>query len=296
MFRRAERSQSRLRMTLNGPAGSGKTFTALRFATALAQHLNGRIAFIDTEHGSASKYVGETPDGITWEFDAVELRDFSPERYVEAIAAAERNGYAVLVIDSLSHAWEGTGGVLEIKDRQGGSNQWAGWRVVTPIHNRMVEAILQSPCHIIATMRSRMEYVQESEGGRTVIRKLGMAPVQRPSMEYEFDIVCDLDWSHVLTVGKSRCPTVADLKVTKPGPEFMVPVIQWLVSGKSREARTNETGDLLDQLLSKHTAQEIMDANGGRIPATIEEVRAVTVALEKAQTVTTAPAPEEVTA
>lgn len=228
-FKPATKQQSRLRMTIDGPAGGGKTYTALRFAHALA---DGRpIAFIDTERGSASKYVGEAPDGYPWAFDVVELTSFSPETYTEAIIAAGLAGYVVLVIDSLSHAWEGKGGAIEIKERAGGGD-WKAWRAVTPIHGRMVDAILQSPCHVITTMRSRMEHVQEQDStGKTVVRKVGMAPIQRPGMEYEFDIVGDLDYAHILRVSKSRCSAVQDATVEKPGPGFMRPVIEWLTSG-----------------------------------------------------------------
>ena len=231
MFKQAQRQQSKLRMTLDGPAGSGKTYTALRFAHALQQVFPGKIAFIDTERGSASKYAGNSPDGITWNFDVLQLIDFSPERYTEGVLAASRGGYSVLIIDSLSHAWEGVGGALDLKARAGES--WTAWRSISPIHNRMVDSILQSPCHVITTMRSRMEYVPETDDkGKIIsIRKVGLAPVQRPGMEYEFDLVCDIDWSHILTVSKSRCSVVADMKIEKPGPDFMRPIIEWLQAG-----------------------------------------------------------------
>lgn len=229
-FKPASRTQSRLRLTIDGPAGAGKTYTALRFAHALA---NGRpIAFIDTERGSASKYVGEVQDGITWAFDVVELQSFSPDTYTEAIEAAGRAGYVVTVIDSLSHAWEGKGGALEIKDRVGG-NQYTAWRQVTPMHNRMIDAMLQSPGHIITTMRSRIEYVQDvDDRGKVLgVRKIGMAPIQRPGLEYEFDVVCDMDWAHILTVSKSRCSALQDAKREKPGADFLVPLMDWLTVG-----------------------------------------------------------------
>lgn len=272
MFKKATRQQSKLRLTIDGPAGSGKTYTALRFAHALVN--GGRIAYIDTERGSASKYVGEAPDGVTWDFDVLELTTFSPEKYTAAIEAAGKGGYSVLVIDSLSHAWEGVGGALEIKDRQGG-NQWTAWRTVTPIHNRMVDAILQSPMHVITTMRSRMEYVQETDqNGKIVIRKVGLAPIQRPGMEYEFDLVCDMDWAHILRVSKTRCPAVVDKVVEKPGPEFIAPVKAWLQSGVEYVAPPKKKVTL-DDLMVAHSPEEIMDANGGIIPTTDEEVARV---------------------
>jgi hypothetical protein len=295
VFQQATKQQSKLRMTLDGPAGSGKTFTALRFAHALTDVYGGRIALIDTERGSASKYVGESPDGIPWAFDVLNLTAFSPEKYTEAINAAGRLSYTVLVIDSLSHAWEGQGGALEMKQRAGES--WSAWRNITPIHNRMVDAILQSPCHVITTMRSRMEYVQETDDrGKITIRKVGLSPIQRPGMEYEFDLVCDIDWAHILTVSKSRCSAVADVKTEKPGAEFMLPVIEWLSSGTVEPpvitehvmtgveapepiALSNNNSEpakiTLDDLLLAFDAEAIIVANEGRIPGTDEEVLAV---------------------
>lgn len=302
MFKQAVRSQSRLRLTLDGSAGSGKTFSALRFAHTLAA--GGRIAVIDTERGSASKYVGEAPDGVPWAFDVVELADFSPERYTEMIELAGKSGYKILIVDSLTHAWTGKGGALEIKDRQGG-NQWTAWRTVTPLHDRMMNAILQSPCHVITTMRSKMEYVQEQdEKGRVVIRKVGMAPVQRPMMEYEFDIVCDIDWAHIMTVTKSRCSAVDGLQFEKPGPLFMERVLEWLDSGKAGgtlpRAGQITNGMRVDSpipyqvqqplvnmvsltaMLDRFSVDEIIKAGNGRIPATDKEVAAVLAALEGA--------------
>jgi hypothetical protein len=295
VFQQATKQQSKLRMTLDGPAGSGKTFTALRFAHALTDVYGGRIALIDTERGSASKYVGESPDGIPWAFDVLNLTAFSPEKYTEAINAAGRLSYTVLVIDSLSHAWEGQGGALEMKQRAGES--WSAWRNITPIHNRMVDAILQSPCHVITTMRSRMEYVQETDDrGKITIRKVGLSPIPRPGMEYEFDLVCDIDWAHILTVSKSRCSAVADVKTEKPGAEFMLPVIEWLSSGTVEPpvitehvmtgveapepiALSNNNSEpakiTLDDLLLAFDAEAIIVANEGRIPGTDEEVLAV---------------------
>lgn len=287
MFQQASKQQSKLRMTLDGPAGSGKSYTALRFAHALTAAYGGRIAFVDTERGSASKYVGEAPDGVPFAFDVLNLTVFSPEKYTEAIHAAGRLGYSVLVVDSLSHAWEGQGGALELKAKAGES--WSAWRQVTPIHNRMVDAILQSPCHVITTMRSRMEYVQDTDDrGRVTIRKVGLSPIQRPGMEYEFDLVCDIDWAHILTVSKSRCSTVADLKVEKPGAEFMRPVIDWLSSGSgalvterpvvtplSMNATAPAVGITLDDLLGAFLPEEILAANAGTLPNTPAEVLAV---------------------
>jgi hypothetical protein len=231
-FRKASKKQSRLRMALDGPAGSGKTLTGLRFAFALGK----KVAVINTESGAVEKYLGMNPDGVPFDFDICDLPDFSPTRYTQIIQEAGRNGYDVILIDSLSHAWAGSGGALELKDKKGG-NSFTAWKDITPMHNQMIEAILRSPCHVIATMRSKMEYVLEEEvdsktgAKKSVPRKVGMAPVQRQGMEYEFDIVADLDWTHTMNVTKSRCPAVDGLIVVKPGAEFISPVRQWLEDG-----------------------------------------------------------------
>lgn len=292
MFRQATKTQSRLRMTIDGPAGSGKTYTALRLAHALIQAFPGKIALIDTERGSASKYSGEAPDGIPWRFDTRELTTFSPDEYTKAILAAGSLGYSVLIVDSLSHAWEGVGGALELKQKAG--EAWSAWRQVTPIHNRMIDAILQSSCHVITTMRSRMEHVQETDSnGRITIRKVGMAPIQRPGMEYEFDLVCDFDWAHIMTVSKSRCSAVADMVVNKPGPDFIQPVIEWLKGGDEPMAPAPVesipavvpvvSNFTLDQLVNLFGAEKIMVANEGKIPGTQDEINAVAMKLAGAQ-------------
>ena len=208
-FQKASKKQVKARIAIDGPSGSGKTYTALVAATALAN--NGKIAVIDTEHGSASLYSDH------FSFDVLELASFSPETYTHAIHAAERAGYSVILIDSLSHAWEGEGGALDLADdaarRQKTPNSYTAWKEVTPIHRKMVDAILSSSAHIAATMRSKMDYVQEKDSnGRTLIRKIGLAPVQRAGMEYEFTLVGDMDLDHTIVISKSRCPALADAR------------------------------------------------------------------------------------
>lgn len=234
IFQKATKRQSRLRMALDGPSGSGKTYTALAFATALAN--GGGIAVIDTERGSASKYA----DLFT--FDVLELETFAPQQYIAGIEAAEQAGYAVLVIDSLSHAWEGEGGVLDLHDqatkRDRSGNSYTAWKDITPLHRKLVDAILQSRCHIIVTMRSKTEYVLvPDDKGRQVPKKIGMAPVQRQGMEYEFDIVADLDIDHNMVVSKSRCFAVADDVVSKPDAKWFAKVAAWLTDGAPEPER-----------------------------------------------------------
>jgi hypothetical protein len=230
-FKRATKAQAKLRMAVDGPAGSGKTWTALQ----VAKYLGSKIALIDTERGSASKYAD------LFEFDVLELGTFAPRTYVEAIKAAAQAGYDVLVIDSLSHAWFGKDGALDQKDkaeaRQKTPNGYTAWREVTPMHNELVDAILQAPMHVIATMRTKMEYVQEKDAnGRTIVKKVGMAPVQRDGVEYEFDIVGDMSIDHVMTVSKTRCHLLDGYTQSKPGEDLANIIKAWLTDGSPAPA------------------------------------------------------------
>lgn len=223
-FQKATKRQARLRMALIGPSGSGKTFTAL----SIGQHLDGPLALVDTERGSASKYAD------LFQFDTLDLETFGPLTYVEAIQAAAAAGYGTLVIDSLSHAWMGKGGALEqvdqISKRSQSGNSFAAWRDVTPQHNQLVDAILAAPLHVIATMRAKTEYVIEKDErtGKSSPRKVGLAAVQRDGMEYEFDVVGDLDLDNGLTVSKTRCPQLTGVYVSKPGEDLAVVLRDWL--------------------------------------------------------------------
>jgi hypothetical protein len=252
-IKKATKTQSRGRIALVGPAGSGKTFTALRWARALAGE-SGRILCVDTERGSASKYSGE--DGIG-DFDVIELESHEPSTYVEALRLGAAEGYDVTVVDSLSHAWSGRGGALEQVDRAAarspGKNSFAAWRDVTPMHNALVDALLTSPAHVIVTMRAKTEYVLETDSrGKQVPRKVGMAPVQRDGMEYEFDLVCDIDWDHTATVSKSRCSAVSDAVWRRPGAAEIAPFAAWLTDGAAPAPRL----DVLALMKSVRTRAE----------------------------------------
>lgn len=213
IFKRATKTQARLRMALTGISNSGKTWTALTIATGLG----GPIALIDTERGSASKYAEY------FAFDVLELENFHPDTYVQAIEAAGANGYAVCIVDSLTHAWAGEGGALDLHNelaKQGSANSYMAWRDITPLQNKLIEAVLRSPCHVITTLRSKAEYVLERDrNGKNVPRKIGLAPIQRQGLEYEFDLFGVLDDEHVLTITKSRFPRLRG-SIKMPGREF----------------------------------------------------------------------------
>jgi hypothetical protein len=226
-FSPATKEQAKARIALTGPTGSGKTYTALVIGTALAK----KVALIDTEHGSASKYADE------YAFDTLQFASFEPVSLVNALAVAAHEGYEVVIVDSLSHFWSGTGGMLEQVDnaakRSGAGSSFAGWKEVRPMERAMIEALLAYPGHIIVTMRTKTEYVVETDDrGRKVPRKVGLKPEQREGIEYEFDIVGDLDYENVLVISKSRAKPLSGLVIRKPGVEFADSVLAWLNAGK----------------------------------------------------------------
>lgn len=228
-FHRATKYQSKLRMAIAGPAGSGKTWTSLALASVLAG--DGGVAVIDTERGSASKYA----DVFT--FDTQELENFHPNNYITAIHDAEMAGYAVLVIDSLSHAWNGTGGLLEqvetitkrSKSEGKGGSSFNAWGEATPLQNRLIEAITRAKLHVICTMRTKTEYVIEPNAyGKSTPRKVGTAPVQRADVEYEFDVYADMDIDNTMIVHKSRCSELAGQVIAKPDAQVAETLKRWL--------------------------------------------------------------------
>lgn len=227
-FAKATKLESKGRVVLLGPAGCGKSETALRIAVGLNA---GTIAAIDTEHGTLRKYSDR------YDFDVDELDTFDPPEYVKRIAEAERARYGTLVIDSLTHAWAGAGGLLEQSDRQSsGDNKFTVWAKLTPKHNALIEAVHRARLHVVATMRTKMDYViEENDKGKKVPRKVGMAPIQREGLEYEYDVVGEMDLDHTLRITKSRCPELDGRVFERPGSEVGVILAAWLRGDRRRE-------------------------------------------------------------
>lgn len=233
-LRKATRSRQHLRICLCSPSGGGKTFTALR----LAHTLGGPVGVIDTENGSAELYAGEAnPDGGRFEFSTIDLAQepgkFSVDNYVKALRCMAQAGMRTVIVDSGSHAWAGPGGVLEFVDevaRRGKSgNKFNAWAEGTPKHNEFLQALLAYPGHLIVTLRTKVEYVQEQVNGRTQIRKVGMAPIQREGLEYEMTLVGDLEAdTHRLIITKSRCSALADRSFDRPGADMARVLLRWL--------------------------------------------------------------------
>ncbi|MBE0436469.1 MAG: AAA family ATPase [Methylomicrobium sp.] len=245
MFTKAERKKAKLRLALCGPSGSGKTYSALLLAQGLAP--GGKIALLDTENGSGELYADIA------DYDTATLRaPFTPERYIAFIREAEKANYGVLIIDSLSHAWVGDGGILDMHDKataaSKGGNSFAAWREVTPQHNALVETLLSADLHIIVTMRTKTAYDMVDDGGKKRPVKIGLAPVQRDGMEYEFTVVLDLSVDgHVATATKDRT-RLFDGKHFIPKVETGTSLREWLDSGQDAKAASQR---LLNSLKNK---------------------------------------------
>ena len=196
-FKRAERNRCKIKLAIQGPSGSGKTYSALLLAYGLTKDWS-KIAVIDSENGSANLYA---------ELGAYSVlalsQPYSPESYCDALDLAVKSGFECVVIDSLSHEWNGQGGVLDIHSNISG-NSFTAWAKVTPRHNTFVQAVLQSNVHVIGTMRSKTDYVLTEKNGKQVPEKVGLKAVQREDAEYEFTIVFELNQRHQANVSKDR--------------------------------------------------------------------------------------------
>lgn len=231
MFRKAEKKKTKLRLAISGVSGSGKTVGALTIAKALSD----KVAVINTETGSGDIYSGK------FQYDVCDIiTPFTPERYIQAIKGADKEGYEVIIIDSLSHEWSGEGGVLEMVDlaakATSSKNSYSAWKDITPRHNRLVETILQSKAHIIVTLREKAAYeMQQNDRGKMVPIKLGLAPVQREGLEYEFTTWFNLSIDgHIATASKDRTGLF-------DGRHFVIDettgadLLKWLEDGKQEE-------------------------------------------------------------
>jgi hypothetical protein len=220
---KATKEQAKARIALIGPSGSGKTYSALR----MARVFGNRVVVIDTENRSASKYAD------MYEFETLPLDEYSPATFVAAIKFCESQGVDVIVLDSLSHAWMGKGGALEQVDKAAkryNNNSFMAWRDVTPQHNALVDALVHCKCHLIVTMRSKMEYVidKDEKTGKSVPKKLGLAPIQRDGLEYEFDVVGDVNLDHDWIISKTRCSALDAAVISRPGEETAEVIKNWL--------------------------------------------------------------------
>lgn len=259
------------------------TLDSIMGALLIAKGLGGKVAVLDTERGSASLYADVLP------FDVVELGPpYSPERFVEVIHAAEKAGYDTLVIDSITHEWKGSGGMLEIVDTISKArfkgNSYAAWNEGDKRHRLFLDSMLHSSMHIIATMRSKAVYVEAEKNGRKTIEKQGAAPEQRDGIEYEFTVVFDVSVDGNLAVrSKDRTRMFGDpFQITENTGRQL---LDWLESGVDADAMAMESA--LAEINAQETAAALraMWASWGavwkQLPA-YEQIKAAVAAKGRA--------------
>lgn len=251
-LKKASRKKVKLRLGMSGASGFGKTYSALLLAYGMTNDWS-KIAVIDTENGSAELYSN------LGEYNVLKLQSpFSPERYIEAIKTCENANVEVIIIDSITHEWDGKGGCLDINNELGG--RFTDWAKVTPRHNAFVQALLQSKCHIITTVRRKQEYdMVKNERGKIEPVKIGTKEVTKEGFEYEltinFEFVND---KHLVKASKDRTSMFANQ------PEFILTsetckkILDWCENGidELKEAITEmqavKTLDEVTEIWKKH--------------------------------------------
>ncbi|MEI7829685.1 MAG: AAA family ATPase [Prolixibacteraceae bacterium] len=228
-LQQAERKQAKIKLGIQGPAGSGKTYSSLLIAFGMTKDWT-KIAVVDTENHSADLYAH------LGAYNVLTLdKPYSPERYIEAIEICEKAAMQVIILDSISHEWEGIGGILDIHGAMMG-NSFTNWSKVTPRHNDFVQKLIQSPCHIIATIRSKQDYVLSERNGKMVPEKVGLKGVTREGMDYEFTLVFDIDIKHQTTASKDRTNLFMDKPSFQITEMIGEQIKHWCGSGQTLDA------------------------------------------------------------
>ena len=206
ILRKAHRKEAKIKMALQGVSGSGKTYSALLLAKGLVGSLD-KVCVIDTENSSSDLY------SHLGEFSVIPIDPpYTPEKYIQAIQIAEKEDMEVIIIDSLSHAWEY---LIDYHSSLSG-NSFTNWSKVTPRHNALITTILGSKAHVISCLRVKQDYVLSEKNGKMVPEKIGLKPIQRDGVDYEFTIVFELNYRHQVTATKDRTGLFMGL------PEFII--------------------------------------------------------------------------
>lgn len=230
IVRKAERKQAKIKLALQGPAGSGKTFSAILMAHGLVGEYSG-IYIIDAENGSADLYahIGD--------YKVIPLtKPFTPERYIQAIELAEKDGAKCIILDGFSQCWE------YLLDYHAGlaGNSFTNWSKITPRINDLVAKILSSTSHIIVTIRVKQDYILQDKGnGKLTPEKVGLKTIMRDGIDYEFTIVLELDINHFAKSSKDRTGLFADVPPFKISADTGHKILEWCISGVSLDQVKN---------------------------------------------------------
>ena len=250
----AVRPSLKARLMLSGPAGAGKTYSALEIATVLGE----RILVIDTERESSLTYADEfTFTHLPWR------EPYDPRELAQTLGEADVE-YDVIVIDSLSHFWGGQGGTLDIAD-----GKFGGWKTARPAQNDAVQAILSAGCHVIVCVRSAIEHVQEldTRTGKQVVKKLGLSPKQDKDLEYELNLAAEISIEHKISVSKSRTTAVPVGREFAPGHARDLGKVyaEWLASGEPFADLTEQAAiDTARAALSRDQKKDLWQAWQGQ--------------------------------
>jgi hypothetical protein len=254
-IRQAERRQAKLRLALTGVSGSGKSLGAINLASGMGK----KFVVIDTEHRSADLYAHIA------KYDVLTLdKPFTPEKYIQAINYCESQGYEIIIVDSLSHAWAGEGGVLDMHDAatqaSARKNSWTAWKDVAPWQNKLINTVIQSPAHIILTLRVKTHYDVVDVDGKKKPIKIGLSPIQKEGLEYEFTCVLSMDKdSYLYTSSKDRTG-MFEGRHEKLSQETGKKIMEWLESGKSiAESNSEEIAALREQMIQCATIESLRE-------------------------------------
>ena len=266
-FEKAARDRCKIKMSIQGPSGSGKSYSALQVARGLVKDL-AKVAVIDSENGSAHLY------SHLGDYSVLTLKPpFSPERYIQAIEYAISEGFECVIVDSLSHEWNGSGGILEIHSQMTG-NSFTNWSKLTPRHNALLQTIINAEVHIISTLRSKTDYVIENKNGKNVPQKVGLKGVQREDVEYEFTLAFELNQNHVATISKDRTGLFKDIVELNLDESVGQEILAWCNtptqhSNPIESARKNfDSGpksfeEIIDQCSDLESLNELFKENPG---------------------------------
>lgn len=232
-LRKATRQKAKIRLGLSAVSGGGKTFSALLIAKGLTGDLS-KVAIIDTENGSADLYehLGD--------YNVLSLTaPYSPERYIDAIKACEAAGMEVIIVDSITHEWDGKGGCLDIQEQLGGKYQ--DWAKVTPRHQAFIDAMLQSTAHIITTVRRKQDYeMTKAMDGKLKVEKAGLKEVTREGWEYELTVNLQMDQNHLAKASKDRTGLFMDKPEFVPSEKTGEMILEWCDSGVDPKQEVKE--------------------------------------------------------
>lgn len=272
-LQKAQRNKAKIKIGLQGASGSGKTMSALLLGYGLCNSWE-KIAVIDSENNSAHLYShlgGYNVIGIS--------APFNPEKYIEALALAVKAGMEVVIIDSISHEWEGVGGIIDLHGSMAG-NSFTNWNKITPRHNAFVNAILQSPVHVLATIRTKQDYVLVEKNGKQVPEKVGLKGITRDGMDYELTIVFDLDIKHNATVSKDRTGIFSNEAEFKITTEVGRKILDWCNTGESLDMPSKrniqaEELSLQEKISSTKTVEELLSLYKIQSPAIQKQFSAI---------------------